>query len=170
MVQLTQCTVPSPVGPITLVASPTGLRAVVWDGDDADSSAETSGAVPGRTPILDEAVRQLDDYFAGRRLEFDLPLEPIGTEFQLGVWRVLRGIPYGETISYGEQARRLGDAKKARAVGGANGRNPLGIVVPCHRVIGADGSLTGFGGGIDSKKWLLEHERAVLSRLEVARS
>lgn len=169
MTQLTQCTVPSPVGPITLVASPTGLRAVVWDGDAADAP-ETSDAVPGRTPVLDEAVRQLDEYFAGRRLEFDLPLEPIGTEFQLDVWQVLRGIPYGQTISYGEQARRLGDAKKARAVGGANGRNPLGIVVPCHRVIGADGSLTGFGGGIDSKKWLLEHERAVLARLEVARS
>lgn len=169
MTALTRCTVSSPVGPITLVASPTGLRAVVWGGDDTDE-ADVVDATPGRTPILDEAARQLDDYFAGRRLDFDLPLEPAGTDFQLAVWRVLRGIPYGRTISYGEQARRLGDPKKARAVGGANGRNPLGIVVPCHRVIGADGSLTGFASGVESKKWLLEHERTVLARQEVSRS
>jgi methylated-DNA-[protein]-cysteine S-methyltransferase len=91
-----------------------------------------------------------------------VPLEPSGTDFQQSVWKVLRGIPFGQTISYGEQARRLGDAKKARAVGSANGRNPLPIVVPCHRVIGTNGSLTGFSGGMDAKKWLLTHEGVTL--------
>ena len=105
--------------------------------------------------MLDEAVRQLDEYFAGERLEFDLPLEPNGTPFQRQAWTALRTIPYGETISYGEQARRLGDRNKSRAVGAANGKNPIPIVVPCHRVIGANGHLTGFGGGLDVKAWLL---------------
>lgn len=113
--------------------------------------------------MLDRAERQLAEYFLGDRREFDLPLEPEGTEFQLSVWQVLRTIPYGETISYGEQARRLGDAKKARAVGGANGKNPLSIVVPCHRVIGASGALTGFGGGVDVKETLLRLEKEVAS-------
>ena len=93
-----------------------------------------------------------------------MPLAPHGTAFQLAAWQALRTIPYGETVSYGEQARRLGDARKARAVGAANGRNPLPIVVPCHRVVGANGHLTGFGGGIECKAWLLDHERAVRHR------
>ena len=108
---------------------------------------------------LTEAARQFDEYFAGERVSFDLPLDPVGTPFQLAVWEVLRTIPFGETISYGEQARRLGDRRKARAVGAANGRNPLAIIVPCHRVIGADGSLVGFASGLDAKRWLLAHER-----------
>jgi methylated-DNA-[protein]-cysteine S-methyltransferase len=111
------------------------------------------------SPVIQAATTQLTEYFAGARTEFDLPLEPEGTPFQLQVWEVLRGIPFGETISYGEQARRLGDQRKSRAVGGANGRNPLSIIVPCHRVVGADGRLTGYASGVEIKQWLLEHER-----------
>ena len=105
-----------------------------------------------------EAVRQLQEYFAGKRTEFDLPLAPQGTEFQLRVWRKLREIPYGETISYGELAKRVGNPKASRAVGAANGTNPIPIVVPCHRVIGANGKLTGFGGGLPVKEALLALE------------
>ena len=104
--------------------------------------------------MIAEATRQLDEYFAGERTTFDVPLDPEGTDFQQAVWQVLRAIPYGETISYGEQARRLGDPRKARAVGAANGRNPISIIVPCHRVIGASGDLTGYAGGLDVKRSL----------------
>ncbi len=107
-----------------------------------------------------EVKRQLGEYFRGERREFDLELAPEGTPFQLAAWRELRRIPYGRTISYGEQARRMGRPKAARAVGAANGRNPISIIVPCHRVVGADGSLTGFGGGLDVKKKLLALEGA----------
>jgi methylated-DNA-[protein]-cysteine S-methyltransferase len=117
------------------------------------------------TPPLDEARRQLEAYFAGELREFDLPLAPEGSEFQLRVWEQLRAIPYGETISYGELARRVGDPAAARAVGLANGRNPLPVIVPCHRVIGADGALTGFGGGLERKRRLLELEAGVASLL-----
>lgn len=108
---------------------------------------------------LRAAGQQLRAYFAGELFAFELPLEPIGTDFQRRVWRALCTIPYGETISYGDQARRAGNPAAARAVGAANGRNPISIVVPCHRVIGADGSLTGYGGGLERKRWLLAHER-----------
>jgi methylated-DNA-[protein]-cysteine S-methyltransferase len=114
---------------------------------------EDAGAGP-----LPETVRQLGEYFAGTRREFDLPLRLQGTEFQQRVWQVLGQIPYGSTWSYGEQAKRLNNPKASRAVGLANGRNPISIVVPCHRVIGADGSLTGYGGGLERKQWLLAHE------------
>jgi len=107
---------------------------------------------------LPEAVRQLEEYFAGKRRDFDLPLHLDGTEFQQRVWRVLTEIPYGETWSYGDLAKRIGNPNASRAVGLANGRNPVSIVVPCHRVIGADGSLTGYGGGLQRKQWLLAHE------------
>ena len=128
----------------------------------------------GRTPIAvradwepaDEAFgemrAQLADYFDGRRTVFDLPLAMQGSPFQLRVWRALQDIPYGETISYGEQARRIGRAADPRAVGQANGRNPIAVIVPCHRVIGADGSLTGYGGGVERKRHLLELEAGVL--------
>ena len=106
---------------------------------------------------------QLADYFDGRRTGFDLPLAMQGTPFQLRVWRALQDIPYGETISYGEQARRIGRPADPRAVGQANGRNPIAVIVPCHRVIGADGSLTGYGGGVERKRQLLELEAGVLS-------
>jgi methylated-DNA-[protein]-cysteine S-methyltransferase len=108
---------------------------------------------------LADARKQLTEYFNGERSDFDFPLAPEGTSFQRKVWNALCDIPYGETISYGELARRIGQPTAARAVGLANGSNPLPIVVPCHRVIGADGSLTGFGGGIERKRWLLAHEK-----------
>jgi methylated-DNA-[protein]-cysteine S-methyltransferase len=110
-------------------------------------------------PVLDEAVRQLGEYFAGERRDFDLELDPVGTPFQLAVWAALRDIPYAETINYGQLAGRVGNPHASRAVGLANGRNPISIVVPCHRVIGANGSLTGYGGGLDRKRTLLELER-----------
>ena len=131
------------------------LQAIVFDG---------RGVTPeGRSPVLAEATCQLGAYFDGDLVAFDLPLELHGTEFQRGCWLALATIPYGQTVSYGEQARRLGlGPDAARAVGAANGRNPLPIVLPCHRVIGADGSLTGFGGGLPVKRFLLEHEGALL--------
>jgi len=149
-----QTVVDTPIGPLGLIASDTGLRAVLFH----------SKITPqGRSRVLVAAARQLDAYFDGDLVTFDLPLELLGTKFDNRCWRALAAIPYGQTVSYGEQARRLGlDRGAARAVGAANGRNPLPIVLPCHRVIGADGSLTGFGGGIHVKRFLLEHEGALL--------
>ena len=160
------CTVPSPVGPLTLVSNERALLELSWDGDRNDHrpSLVHSAIVDASHPVLAQAARELEEYFAGRRQAFTVHVEAAGTEFQHRAWEVLRGIPYGETISYGEQSRRLGNPRAVRAVGGANGRNPVGIIVPCHRVIGADGSLTGFGGGVDVKRWLLDHERTVVSR------
>ncbi|MGR5336182.1 methylated-DNA--[protein]-cysteine S-methyltransferase [Vibrio gigantis] len=112
------------------------------------------------------AVKQLDEYFAGKRTSFDLPLQPKGTDFQLKAWVALTTIPYGETISYGEQAKRMENPKAVRAVGGANGKNPFSIVVPCHRVIGANGTLTGYTGGMNRKEWLLDFERSVVDRTQ----
>jgi methylated-DNA-[protein]-cysteine S-methyltransferase len=147
--------VDSPIGPLGLVASEDGLQAVLFDGRRLRAE--------GSSPVLEEAARQLDAYFAGELVQFDLPLELHGSEFQRRCWLALGTIPYGQTVSYGEQARRLGlGSDAARAVGAANGRNPLPIVLPCHRVIGADGSLTGFGGGLHVKRFLLEHEGALL--------
>ena len=114
----------------------------------------------GSDAVLDETRRELDAYFAGRLETFTVPLAPNGTEFQRRVWSALRDIPFGTTISYAGLARRVSNAAAVRAVGAANGRNPIPIIVPCHRVIGSDGSLTGFGGGIARKRWLLEHEGA----------
>jgi len=148
--------VESPVGPLLLSANERGLHGIHFAvrGRAAKPEADwVEDAAP-----LREAARQLERYFAGRLREFDLPLVPEGTPFQLEVWRALRRIPYGKTISYGELARRVGRPAASRAVGAANGRNPLPIVVPCHRVIGADGSLTGFGGGVGIKQALLELE------------
>ena len=147
--------VDSPIGPLGLVASDTGLQAVLFDGGRIRTD--------GSSRVLDEAARQLDAYFDGDLVTFDLPLELQGTDFQRSCWLALATIPYGQTVSYGEQARRLGlGSDRARAVGAANGQNPLPIVLPCHRVIGADGSLTGFGGGLHVKRFLLEHEGALL--------
>lgn len=114
---------------------------------------------PQPVTVLEKTCRELDEYFAGKRKSFDIPLKLSGTEFQKKAWEELQKIPYGETITYGEQARRLGNEKAVRAVGGANGRNPVLIMVPCHRVIGADGSLTGFAAGISVKAFLLELEK-----------
>jgi methylated-DNA-[protein]-cysteine S-methyltransferase len=145
----------TPIGPLGLVASDAGLCGVRF---------HARGMRPdGRSPVLDEAAAQLDAYFAGELTGFDLPLDLGGTEFQVRCWRALATIPYGQTVSYGEQARRLGlGPDAARAVGAANGQNPIPVILPCHRVIGADGSLTGFGGGLDTKRYLLEHEGALL--------
>lgn len=151
----------SPLGQLTLVASDVGLRAVLWDGDDparAGLGQPPSRRAAGRSTLCAEAARQLDRYFAGSLTRFDLPLDLRGTPFQQQAWLALAEIPYGETRTYAEQAARLGRPSAARAVGAANGRNPLSIVLPCHRVIGSDGSLTGFAGGLDAKRWLLEHE------------
>ena len=117
-----------------------------------------------RTPLTDEAFRQLQEYFAGERQRFELPYELRGTDFQKKVWAALETIPYGQTRSYGDIARMVGSSKAVRAVGAANGKNPMWIVVPCHRVVGADGSLTGYAGGIEMKKRLLELEQIVLER------
>jgi methylated-DNA-[protein]-cysteine S-methyltransferase len=151
--------VASPVGPLTLVASDRGLRAVLWPSDDERRVCVPADTVDDPThPVLVTAAEQLREYFTGHRTAFDLPLDLHGTDFQIAVWRSLAAIPYGTTATYAEQAARLGDAKKARAVGMANGRNPVSIVLPCHRVVGADGSLTGFAGGLDTKRYLLDFE------------
>jgi methylated-DNA-[protein]-cysteine S-methyltransferase len=115
--------------------------------------------------VLARAGQQLGEYFAGTRTTFDIPLDAPGTAFQRRVWDALRAIPYGTTLSYGELARRLGDVRATRAVGAANGKNPIPIIVPCHRVVGANGALTGFGGGLDRKRWLLEHEGALTTTI-----
>jgi len=122
-----------------------------------------AGWVESSTGVLEEAARQLREYFSGSRKGFDLPLAPDGTDFQRTVWRELQNIPYGRTISYGELARRIGNSKASRAVGAANGSNPIPIVIPCHRVIGANGKLTGFGGGLPIKEKLLALENRQLS-------
>ena len=154
-------TMDTPVGELRLIAGERGLRAILWGAEDAAriASIDEADVVDGPNAVLDQAVSQLAEYFDGTRREFDLPLDPQGTPFQQSVWMVLRTIPYGRTISYGQQAGQLGDPNKARAVGAANGKNPLSIVVPCHRVIGAGGQLTGFAAGLDVKSWLLDHER-----------
>lgn len=155
--------VESPVGSLTVIEGGAGIRAILWPDDSVgrvpiDHADEVSGDLP---PVLAQATRQLDEYFSGERTVFDLPLDPAGTEFQLLAWEALRTIPFGSTLSYAEQAGRMGDRRKARAVGAANGRNPISIVVPCHRVVGSSGSLTGFAGGLEAKRWLLQHESRV---------
>jgi methylated-DNA-[protein]-cysteine S-methyltransferase len=147
--------VTSPIGMLTLTSNGSALTQLLIARED-DMNAER---VPAEAdPVLVAAREQLDAYFDMRLTDFDLPLEPRGTDFQRRVWDSLKTIPFGATISYAELARRIDQPKAVRAVGAANGRNPLMIIVPCHRVIGADGSLTGFGGGIDRKRWLLDHE------------
>jgi len=158
---MNRTTIDSPIGTITLVADDDALVELHLPNEKPSSTTAAEETSPDEHSVLERAASQLHEYFAGERREFDVPLAPRGTTFQLAAWQALRTIPYGETMSYGEQARRLGDARKARAVGAANGRNPLPIVVPCHRVVGANGHLTGFGGGIECKAWLLDHERAV---------
>ena len=151
----------SPVGELLLVAGDAGLSGVYFEqhrhGPRAGSVMLPAGPGPAAR-ILADAASQLAEYFAGGRTRFDLPLAPRGTPFQLRVWCALGDIRFGEAISYAELARRLGSPRAVRAVGGANARNPLSIVVPCHRVVGTDGSLTGFGGGMERKQWLLRHE------------
>ena len=157
--------VPAPIGRL-IVASDGDAIAGVWM---ANASPEDSTWSSQRSvdPILAEASGQLAAYFTGALRAFTLPLAPNGTDFQRRVWRALEAIPYGATISYAELARRVGNTTAVRAVGAANGRNPIPIIVPCHRVIGSDGSLTGFGGGLDRKRWLLQHEGALPEELNI---
>ena len=154
------CVMPSPIGPLTLLSDGQGLTGLYMD-TGGEASAGQLAREGGDSPVLREARAQLDAYFTGRLTVFELPLQLEGTEFQRRVWAALCGIPYGETVSYRELAGRIGQPKAVRAVGLANGRNPVSIVVPCHRVIGADGTLTGYGGGLPRKRWLLDHERGV---------
>jgi methylated-DNA-[protein]-cysteine S-methyltransferase len=158
---LTYRTVSTPLGDITAVADDAGLTQVILAGDDGSVLAEaTEGG-----PIVDAATQQLAEYFAGERMAFDVPLAPQGTEFQQTVWTALGDVPFGTTATYGEIARAIGQLTATRAVGAANGRNPIPIIIPCHRVIGASGELTGYsgGGGIETKRRLLDHESGTLS-------
>lgn len=150
----------SPVGPLLLAASDAGLHAIEFH-DARHPVKRGDDWHEGNHRLLREAERQLREYFAGKRRSFDLPLAPKGTPFQREVWQALASIPYGRTSSYGELAARVGRPSASRAIGAANGRNPLPIVLPCHRVIGADGSLTGFGGGLPTKQFLLKLEGAL---------
>ena len=154
-------TIDSPIGPLGLVATDKGLRAVSWRGDETSVKLPDDMVEDPDHPILRQAAHELGEYFDGDRTSFDVPLDLRGTPFQEAAWRALGDIPYGSTRSYGEQAALVGRPKAVRAIGQANGRNPVPIVLPCHRVIGADGSLTGFGGGLDLKTQLLQHEGAL---------
>jgi methylated-DNA-[protein]-cysteine S-methyltransferase len=153
-------TMRSPVGKLTLVGSERGLAAVLWE-DDTPSRVRLGVLKEDAShPVLLLAQQQLEEYFAGKRRTFTVKLDPAGTEFQTKVWNALRTIPFGETRSYREIANQIGSGKAVRAVGAANGRNPLSIIVPCHRVIGANGKLTGFAGGLEVKAQLLALEHA----------
>ncbi len=155
----------TPIGRLRIAAIEPGLAAILFPNQEDVPFAKREGSAKARAH-LDKAVKALDAYFEGKRKDFTgLTLAPAGTAFQLGVWRALATIPFGETRSYADIARAIGNPKGMRAVGLANGRNPIPIIVPCHRVIGADGSLTGFGGGLPTKKWLLEFEGIVSPRL-----
>jgi methylated-DNA-[protein]-cysteine S-methyltransferase len=144
------------------INSPLGITKIVGDEDGVAvisvSDVGTNDVSPEIPEVLKEAVSQLQEYFDKKRTDFDFKLNPKGTEFQQKVWKSLLEIPYGKTISYMDQTKKLGDTKAIRAVASANGKNPLWIVVPCHRVIGTNGSLTGYAGGLSRKKWLIEHE------------
>lgn len=147
----------SPVGKLTLVASDAGLRAILWP-TEKPGRVKLPDISRNDHPVLQATTSQLTEYFAGNRQLFDLPLDLHGTPFQVKVWRSLADIPYGTTASYAEQADRVGAPRAVRAVGSANGRNPISIVLPCHRVVASNGSLAGFAGGLDVKRWLLEFE------------
>lgn len=155
----THVTLPSPIGPLTLVAEAGQLTALYMDTQRHRPDEDSLGAQGDRgTAPFDAAARQLADYFGGQLTEFDLPLAPAGTAFQRQVWAALQTIPYGQTWSYAQLAEKIGRASAVRAVGLANGKNPISLVIPCHRVIGSDGSLTGYGGGLDRKRFLLDLE------------
>ncbi|HTH99082.1 MAG TPA: methylated-DNA--[protein]-cysteine S-methyltransferase [Stellaceae bacterium] len=152
----------SPVGPLKLVASDKGLTAILWEKERPNRVRLGPLMEDPSHPVLLEAEKQLGEYFRGERQSFSLPLDFVGTAFQKRVWQALLAIPYGEVRSYAQIARQLGNEKAVRAVGAANGRNPLSIVAPCHRVIGTSGALTGFAGGLDVKSRLLSLEGCLL--------
>ena len=159
-------TMPSPVGELTLTSDGRALTAVYFEAPRYGPTT-TDGWIPDDA-VLADARRQLEEYFCGERTEFDLALAPYGTDFQRTVWKALTEIPFAATTSYGTIAGRIGKPAASRAVGAANGRNPISIIVPCHRVIGSGGDLTGYGGGLDRKRWLLNHEAVVLSKVRAA--
>ena len=155
----------SPVGTLTLITSAAGLHAIFWDTDCENLAYKKM--IGGLTKssndkIILQTKKQLAEYFQSKRIFFDLPLAPHGTDFQMQAWQQLLKIPYGTTISYAEQAEKIGNKNKARAVGMANGSNPISIIIPCHRVIGSNGHLVGFGGGLDKKAYLLALEKNFL--------
>ena len=152
-------TIHSPVGKLKLVASNKGLVAVLWENDKANRVRLGEPVKRLSHPVLIEAERQLGEYFEGKRRSFSVALDMRGTSFQKNVWEALLAIPYGETRSYRDLAKKLGNPEATRAVGAANGRNPISIIVPCHRVIGSNGKLTGFAGGLETKARLLQLEQ-----------
>ncbi|MFM1870845.1 MAG: Methylated-DNA--protein-cysteine methyltransferase [Planctomycetota bacterium] len=160
--------VPSPLGPLDVAVDADGALVRIDMLDDGETPKISAARGPAATARCAAVATQLDEYFRGKRREFDLLVRPRGTPFQLSAWRQLQRIPYGATISYVEEARRLGNPQAARAVGGANGKNPIPIVIPCHRVVAADGTLGGFSAGLDRKRWLLDHEAAHLGRTTVS--
>lgn len=149
----------TPVGTLKLVGSDKGLAAVLWENDDPARVRAQGAREDKNHPVLIAAEKQLQEYFAGTRTTFSLDLDFDGTDFQKQVWGALLTIPFGQTRSYADIARHIGNAKAVRAVGAANGRNPISIIAPCHRVIGANGKLTGFAGGLKVKEFLLGHEK-----------
>lgn len=155
-------TLQSPVGLLLILASEKGIHGILWEheatADECKNKLQHYSQNPKQAIII-KTKKQLNEYFSGKRKSFDLPVVLAGTPFQIQAWQELSKIPYGETISYAEQATRLGNKNKARAVGLANGLNPISIIIPCHRVIGSNGCLTGFGGGLDNKQFLLHLEK-----------
>ena len=150
----------SPVGSLWLIASDKGLHSISWDCDFFGQEGVFSCKKSSRHPVILQTKKELKEYFAGERKDFDVPLAAEGTTFQKKAWKQLQKIPYGKTVSYQKQAIKLGDAKKCRAVGTANSQNPISIIVPCHRVIAKSGGLSGFGGGVERKRFLLDLETA----------
>jgi methylated-DNA-[protein]-cysteine S-methyltransferase len=155
----------SPVGELKLIATDKGLAAILWENDDPKRVRLTPLVESKGHPMLLKTERELKEYFEGKRTSFSVDLDPVGTQFQTKVWRALSEIPFGETRSYGEIAKRIGNANASRAVGAANGKNPISIIVPCHRVIGASGKLTGFAGGLKTKAQLLALEGSLSTNL-----
>ncbi|MBE9032880.1 methylated-DNA--[protein]-cysteine S-methyltransferase [filamentous cyanobacterium LEGE 11480] len=150
----------SPLGELLLVSDGEALQGLYLAGQKYFPQISADWQQDGQLGLLQQAVMQLDEYFQHQRQQFDLPLNPLGTAFQQQVWQQLPRISYGQTLTYGEIAAKLGQPLAARAVGAANGRNPISIIVPCHRVIASNGQLTGYAGGIDRKRWLIDHETA----------
>ena len=158
--------VTAPFGELTIVASDAGLRYVMFDNDAHPKPVNALAVADDEDhPIVALTSAQLAEYFNGTRSEFDIPLDLVGTEFQVAAWKSLASVPFGTTASYAKQAASIGRPTATRAIGAANGRNPVVIVLPCHRIVGADGSLTGFGGGLRTKQWLLQHEQKVVARV-----
>jgi len=155
----------SPLGPVLAIADTDGITHIDFVGAKYERRVEPDWIEDPRASALAACGRQLAEYFSGARTAFDLPLAPRGSDFQQRVWREIARVPYGETISYGELAKRAGAPGQARAAGAATGRNPVGVVIPCHRIVGADGSLTGYAGGLERKRGLLELEGALQKSL-----